>query len=250
MKSGCLKGLLGVVGIAIVAVVLLRIFQPKPPQGERGEVADRLARQMMAAVNCDAWNETPWVRWSFAGHRYVWDKQRNLLQAEWGDNKVLLLLDNQQGLAYVSNQLVSGKKADKLRGKAWTFFCNDSFWLNPVCKAFDPGTERIRVELDNGEKGVAVTYTSGGVTPGDTYLWELDEQYRPKRWRMWVKILPVGGIPADWVNWRQLPGGAWIAGQRSLGPMKLAFDDVTTASDWQQLQLDTDPFLPLLQQKL
>ncbi len=248
MKSGCLKFFLGSVIFVLVAIILLRIFQPSIPEGTPGAEADDLARKMMSSVNCEAWEQTTWVKWTFAGHRYIWDKKRNLLQAEWGNKKVLLQLDNQQGLVYQSGQLISGKKADKARQKAWAFFCNDSFWLNPVCKAFDPGTERTRVELADGGSGVAVTYTSGGVTPGDTYLWELDQQFRPKRWRMWVKILPVGGMPADWINWRQLQGGAWIARQRTLGPMKLSFDDVSAGNYWEELGLQADPFTALQQQ--
>ena len=33
----------------------------------------------------------------------------------------------------------------------------------------------------------------GGVTPGDTYLWILDDSGRPVAWRVWVKILHIPG---------------------------------------------------------
>lgn len=251
MKKGCLKTLLGGAILIVLLFIIAKIFQKPLPTGNEGIPADQLARKMMSAVNCEAWDTTNWVSWSFAGaHHYVWDKKRQLLQAEWGTTKVLLRLDTQQGLAYKDGQEVTGKKADKALRKAWSFFCNDSFWLNPVCKAFDPGTQRTLVDLDNGEQGVAVTYTSGGVTPGDTYLWELEKSGRPKRWRMWVKIIPIGGVPTDWSDWQQIPGGAWIAGKRQLGFFNLQLDNVHAAASWQELQLQSDPFVPLQREQL
>ena len=246
MKRGCMSKLLAGAAILGILLLLALVFKSAPPKGQTGPEADLLAQKMMAAVDCEAWEATDWVSWSFAGaHHYIWDKKRNLLQAEWGKTKVLLRLDTQQGIAYKNGSLLNGKKADKACKKAWSYFCNDSFWLNPVCKAFDPGTERYTVDLKTGGQGVAVTYTSGGVTPGDTYVWELGEDFKPKRWRMWVKIIPVGGVPTDWGAWRKIPGGAWIAGQRKLGPIDLKLDQVNAAVSWEELGIDTDPFSPL-----
>ena len=91
------------------------------------------------------------------------------------------------------------------------FFNNDSFWLAAPFKAFDPGTERSIVNLKDGRKGLMVTYTSGGTTPGDTYVWILDENDRPTAIKMWVQILPLGGMEFTWENILTLPSGALIA---------------------------------------
>ena len=72
-------------------------------------------------------------------------------------------------------------------------------------KAFDPGTSRALLKLPNGNDGLLVHYNSGGVTPGDTYLWHLDENGLPVAWQMWVGIIPVGGMQFSWEDWTNPP---------------------------------------------
>jgi hypothetical protein len=52
-------------------------------------------------------------------------------------------------------------------------------------KLRDPGTSRSIVMQDEKE-ALMVTYTSGS-TPGDSYVWILDENI--PAWRMWVSIV-------------------------------------------------------------
>ena len=94
------------------------------------------------------------------------------------------------------------EKKDQLLEKAWKQFANDSFWLVAPFKIFDPGTERLLVDLEDNKKGLLVTYTSGGVTPGDSYLWILNENNIPIAYKMWVNIIPVGGVEFKWTDWR------------------------------------------------
>jgi hypothetical protein len=83
-------------------------------------------------------------------------------------------------------------------------------------KVRDPGTERKVVNTKMG-KGLLVTYTSGGVTPGDSYLWILDQNNRPVKWKMWVSIIPLGGLEFTWEDW-QKHEGAWFA-PTHVGPL-------------------------------
>ena len=94
---------------------------------------------------------------------------------------------------------------------SWDFFNNDSFWLCAPYKVFDPGTARSIVTLNDGRKGLKITYTSGGTTPGDSYVWILDDNYTPIAVKMWVSILPIGGIEFTWENYIYLSSGAMIA---------------------------------------
>jgi hypothetical protein len=68
-------------------------------------------------------------------------------------------------------------------------------------KSFDPGTTREVVVEEDGREALLVHYSSGGVTPGDSYLWELNADGLPVAWRMWVNIIPVGGLRFTWEDW-------------------------------------------------
>jgi hypothetical protein len=48
--------------------------------------------------------------------------------------------------------------------------------------------------MQDNQEALMITYASGGSTPGDSYVWFVDQNYMPKAWRMWVSIIPVG----DW----------------------------------------------------
>jgi hypothetical protein len=48
----------------------------------------------------------------------------------------------------------------------------------------------LEVSMQDNQ-ALLITYASGS-TPGDSYMWFVDQNYRPKAWRMW------GIIPVDW----------------------------------------------------
>jgi hypothetical protein len=88
-----------------------------------------------------------------------------------------------------------------------------------------------------------VSYSSGGVTPGDAYLWILDENGLPKAYRMWVNILPVGGLKSSWEDWKTLPTGAKYAASHILfGTYNAEVSNVNSGADWASLGLEKDPF--------
>ena len=109
------------------------------------------------------------------------------------------------------NQLpyTAGKKEEFIRA-AEAKFNNDSFWLVAPYKVFDAGVERRLVKINEGENALLVTYTSGGTTPGDSYLWYLDDNHRPVGFDMWVDIIPIGGVHASWDQWQKTNNGAYL----------------------------------------
>lgn len=121
--------------------------------------------------------------------------------------EVLIDINNRAGYVLTGDSETDLKE---VCAKAWRYWCNDSFWLNPVSKIFDAGTERRLVDW-HGDDALLVTYTSGGATPGDSYLWLLDENNRPKSWKMWVSIIPIGGLKFSWDEWAILETGAQIS---------------------------------------
>jgi hypothetical protein len=182
------------------------------PTGIKGEEADALAHQMLEALNYEAFKETDYIEWSFKNkHLYKWDKYNHICTVMWGDFKVDLHLKYpERSQAAVHSFKVVGKKRDELVQTATDYFNNDSFWLVAPYKVFDEGVERFLVKLDNGKKGLLVTYTTGGSTPGDSYLWEFDDTGKPKSFKMWTSILPIDGLEASWTDWVTTESGAQL----------------------------------------
>ena len=53
-------------------------------------------------------------------------------------------------------------------------------------------------------------YTTGGSTPGDSYIWILDENYVPKSYKMFVPSMQMNGVNATWEDWITTESGALL----------------------------------------
>ena len=175
---------------------------------------------MLQAVNHTAWDSTRYVKWTFAGrHHYVWDKQTGHVEVEFAGRRVLLRTYNYTGLAWQNGRPLEGKAKQEALHDAWAYFCNDSYWLCAPNKVFDKGTVRAIVNHEEYGKSLLVTHKSGGVTPGDAYLWILDENGLPLKYKMWVSIIPIGGVEATWEGWETIATGAKIATQHRMSAL-------------------------------
>lgn len=201
----------------------------------------------MDAVHHEQWLQTTWVEWDFDGRQqHLWDKERHFARVRWKNNEVLLNLHSLGGIAKVNGHLVMGSERQDLIAAAWAHWANDSFWLNPISKLFDEGTRRGLVSLEEGRQGLMVTYDSGGVTPGDSYLWMFDENFRPTAWKMWVGILPIGGLETSWEDWIESETGALFATKHQIKVLRLEITGIKTGQSWQNLNYKTDPFEELV----
>lgn len=234
--------------VALLAVFVLGawlLYRHPMPAAAHGD-ADALARRMLAAVHADDWARTGAVRWTFFnGDRHLWDRTRSLDRFEHGDQRVLIDLNTRRGAAWRGDRALSGAELDAALDTAWRRWINDSFWLNPVVKAFDEGVTRSVVRVE-GRDALLLRYRSGGVTPGDSYLWLLDENGRPRAWRMWVSVIPVGGMEASWEGWTRLSTGALVATRHTLGPRRMELRDVAGAETLAALVPGEDPFAALM----
>lgn len=238
--------LLALAGAAILYAVVDRPL----PAGKPGPQAEALARRLLEAVDAAAWQRTGAVRWTFAGrHSHLWDRERHLARVRWDDLEVQIDLNRRTGLAWRDGTLLSPADAAEYVDTAWGYWVNDAFWLNPVVKLFDPGTALQLVSQPDAEPGLLVTYAAGGTTPGDSYLWIPGPNGLPKAWRMWVSILPVGGIRASWEGWTTLATGARVATRHRIVFFTLKLTDVAGAATLDRLEPGPDPFLPLLKQQ-
>lgn len=196
--------------VFLTAFLLFEYMDEGLPEGKPGKEADQLAQKMLSSINDEAWQNTGVVSWGYDDRTYIWDKKRHLTQVNYDGRQVLLDINRRLGYIQSDHSGMSEEEKKEVCHWAWRYWCNDSFWLNPISKIFDPGTERSIVKW-HGQKALLVTYTSGGSTPGDSYLWILDENGRPKSWKLWVSIIPIGGMKFSWDKWKKLETGVMVS---------------------------------------
>lgn len=239
---------IGFVFLIIIAMLLLTyyVINEPLPKGETGKEADTMARNMMKAVNDKAWQETGAVSWVFAGSRYhLWDRKRHFARVKWDGNQVLVNINKRSGV--VQTKSPDSKASDsELIHEAWKIWVNDSYWLNPVSKLFDPDTIRTKVVMENGEEALLITFQSGGATPGDSFLWILDESGLPGAWKLWVSIVPIGGVEFSWEEWNTLSTGVKVSSLHKSVVFDLRLDDIRAARNLKALVGEVDPFAELV----
>lgn len=222
-----MKKVFKIIGLIILAAgILMFIYyyvnNESLPKGKQGIEADALAKKMLKALNFEAYQHTEIIEWSFRGeHHYKWDKKNNIVTLEWNNIKAILHTENStKNELFVDGKLTQNKA---LSQKAIAYFNNDSFWLVAPYKVFDNGVERRLIKHQNKD-ALLVTYTSGGSTPGDSYLWILDKTGMPLRFKMWVDIIPVGGVSATWSDWITTSAGIKLPSKHKLSIADLDLD--------------------------
>ena len=215
-----MKKFLKIIGAILICIFLFGVFyyfinNEKLPEGKKGKEADALAIKMFNAINHDAFENAEILEWSFRNkNHYKWFKQDNKVEVTLNDEKIILNL---------KDKTKSKATSPKLIQKALDNFNNDSFWLVAPYKIFDKGTERAIVKHE-GKDALLVTYTSGGSTPGDSYLWILDKNYYPTSYKMWTSIIPIGGVSATWSNWKKTEAGIKLPTKHKLSLFGMELD--------------------------
>ncbi|MEO9501339.1 MAG: hypothetical protein ABJN73_13140 [Nonlabens ulvanivorans] len=223
-----LKIVLGILALLLVVFIVLKIvFNDDVPQGEKGAAADELGYAILESINNKDFTQVKEIHWTFRGvNKYVWKVQQNAVDVYWEDYKVAYATQYPQiSFAWKGDQKLSGKELEDAIAYASKNFNNDSFWVVAPYKIFDIGTERELIEED-GKRKLLVRYKSGGSTPGDVYLWEVDENNVPIAFKMWVSIIPFDGIEAKWSDWKMTDGGFPLPTTRSLYGIEIPVTDV------------------------
>ncbi|WP_276390949.1 hypothetical protein [Eudoraea chungangensis] len=207
-----------IVLIVVLCSGIFLVYNESMPESEISEEADFLALKMLQAVNNEAYKNTRFLEWTFKGrNHYLWDKKEGIVTVSWKDYVVQLdLLKAKNSIVLRNGEQLHDSKKEEFIKKAMAYFNNDSFWLVAPHKVFDAGTERRLVTLENGKEALLVTYTTGGNTPGDSYLWLLDDSGLPRAYKMWVSIIPIGGLEAKWKTWKTMESGALLPTEHSL----------------------------------
>lgn len=205
-------------------------YNEELPTGEEGEQADTLAYQMLNALDYHAYNVTDYIEWTFKKrHHFKWNKAKNTCEVYWKNYKVNLDFTTPANTTVFKDEVqVTGEDTTELKQKAIDLFNNDSFWVVAPYKVFDKGVKRSIVTLDNDEKALLVTYTKGGSTPGDSYLWLLEKNGKPKSFKMWTSILPIDGLEATWSDWTTTKTGVQLPTFHKLLVLGIEITDIKT----------------------
>ncbi len=251
MGRKILRRLLKFLGITAVVIIVIGavsylILNKSLPEGQEGPEAEAMTDRMLEAVNAKAWEELKVITWGFPrGHKFVWDRERNFVEVKWKKNRVLVHPGSGKGVAYAKGEKQEGEDAEELITKGRHLFWNDSYWLAGFTKVRDPGTTRKVVDLGEDGKGLLVTYSSGGTTPGDSYLWLFDENGLPKAYQMWVEIIPIGGLEFSFEGWAPLHNGAMLAFNHSSIVFDIPMTDVKSGDDLPSIGVPADLFREL-----
>ena len=168
------------------------------PAGQPGEAAEALAQKIQEKNGLLEFQTTGALSFTFMGKDEIfWDRGRNLVEVSWkgmvNHYKVQFSTENHShALVFKNEKFLSSshKELKKLVTEAYGKFVNDTFWLNPAFHFYSQGTHR---ELVQGNQ-LKVFYESGGVTPGDTYVYTVDDEGLITYINMWVSIIPIKGI--------------------------------------------------------
>ncbi|WP_436515401.1 hypothetical protein [Ekhidna sp. To15] len=189
---------IGLVTLLIIGVLVYLFVDESVPSGTKGQDAEQLADEMLMALNKPGFDTIAIIRFTYpGGHSYEWNKAENKVRVQWEANDVFLDLNRPT------------EEFSTLEYEGYEYFLNDSFWLIAPFKVRDNGVVRSSVEVDDG-RGLLVTYTTGGVTPGDSYMWILDENGFPKAWKLWTSNVPLGGLKVGWGGWVEKQG-VWFS---------------------------------------
>ncbi len=199
------------------------------PKGKTDKETQRMVANIKSFINYQAYKKTDYIEWTFKKrHHFKWYKSKGYCDVFWKNIEVKLnLKNNAKSMVLIDGQLIDKSEFDSYIKKAVKLFNNDSFWLIAPFKIEDQGTILKSVSID-GKKGLMVTYTKGGTTPGDTYIWLFDKNNIPKSFKMWVDLIPIGGLEATWEQWVMTNSGIKLPTSHKIGPLNLEIDNIIT----------------------
>lgn len=199
------------------------------PNAKYDDSTQLMVDKIKSFINYEHFSKTDYVSWTFKKrHHFKWYKNKSICVVYWKNIKVKLDLNNQKNsLVYINENLIDNSESKTYIKKAIKLFNNDSFWLVAPFKIEDEGTVLKTTVIDN-KKALMVTYTKGGTTPGDTYVWLFDEKGNPKSFKMWVDLIPIGGLEASWNDWILTDSKIKLPTVHKIGPLELQIDQIVT----------------------
>lgn len=180
-------------------------------KSEYSKKADEIADRVIQATNANCWDQVTEVSWEFGKRKHQWNRSENIHSIQKGNKRIQINLNNtNEGIYFIDSLEITGNKKSKALKKAYKWWANDSFWLNPFPKFYDKGVKRFSYLDNDGKTHLVIAYDNNGKT-GDLFDWKLDDDHLPTSWSLFVKIIPLKNYKVTWENWKGYPCGLKIA---------------------------------------
>lgn len=164
---------------------------------------DHIAVQMVDALGgMAAYQRVKRIEFSFVVNLFgkevkrrfhVWDKEHHqaYIRFEHDDKsfEVWLRLDDKSGVVHADGKRLEPNDAAVFLKEAYAMWVNDTYWLVAPYKVLDDGTHRAFIE---GKLRLSFA-KNVGLTPGDVYFFELDDDNKPVMWSFYLE----SGTAAD-----------------------------------------------------
>jgi hypothetical protein len=231
---------------AVPAALLVLALIPLPGSAQDAPSANSVADRVMKALGGqEAWDNTRYLRFSFAGRRtHWWDKWtgRHRIEGQNREGQKYVVLENintKEGTAYLEGRKAEGEKAAELLKNAYGAWINDTYWLLMPYKLRDPGVNLSYAgeETIDGKTydKLALSFANVGLTPGDRYWAYINRDTGlMDRWAFILQDMPKEGPPSAWLweGW-QTHGSIMLAPHRSQvgGDRKLELGDIAVPDE-------------------
>jgi hypothetical protein len=231
--------------LATTVGVACFVFSHKLPESTPGDAASALATKVEEAVGLQSFHQIPVIAFGFRDrNQHIWDKHRGLSHVVYGKEKdqteILFHISTKKGIAFQDGKRLSGDEEAKALEDGYARWANDSFWLNPFTKFRDKG---VTLSIPNEDpSSLIVAFSSGGVTPGDTYRFYVGEDGIPTSCDMWTSVLPINGARVSWDGWQEVSGAKIASNHRFSFGVKVFLSDIKAAQSAAELNNGVDPF--------
>lgn len=196
-----------------------------------GKTAEMLTKEVVAKTNATCWDSVSVIAWGFGKRKHRWDRLNGKCIVVKGKNEIHLNLhDLSQGKSYKNGKEELGKKKEKSINRAYHWWANDSYWLNPFAKFFDEGVERLSYKDLKGQNHLVISYKGRNNKIGDTYDWTLDKDGVPVKWNLFVKVIPISNYGFSWEKWKFFPCGVQFSQLHKSIFLKVKLENITIES--------------------
>jgi len=174
-----------------------------------------------------AWDNTHYLHWTFAGRRaHWWDKWtgRHRVEGDTKEGKHYVILENintKEGTAWLDGQKLEGDKAKEMLENGYGAWVNDTYWLIMPYKLQDPGVNLTYAgeETIDGKvyDKLGLTFGKVGLTPGDHYTAYFNrDTHLMDRWAFVLESMKKEDPPSvwKWEGWQKY-GNIMLAPHRN-----------------------------------